>query len=505
MTNFNFADAVKEETKWKRTENDLPAMNTSSDALVDLFAEIGAMRNRTADEKCTLFEEAYKQDPLVATKILFYARDVRGGLGERQTFKDILNYLATYHHEAVVNNIKLIGEYGRWDDIYALVGTPVEDEMWTIVRSKLTDDLTYYFDGNFQKISLLAKWLKTADASSEKTRKLGIYTAKKLGWSVYDYKRRIRTLRKALKIVERDMSANRWSDINYSAVPSKAMNNYRNAFYRHDEDRFSEFTSKALTGEVKINSGTLFPYDIIEKYHVFYDYDWRTRTTTHTKITVDGDENTLEAQWRQLPNYVKPGTNAIVIADTSGSMEGRPLATALGLAIYFAQRNTGAYRGLWMNFSTTPHYQKIKGSTLRQILSNINYIDWEGSTDCEAAFSTILNTAIGNHVKPSEMPKALIIISDMEFNGSGGENWSFYDKMKARFARYGYEIPEVIFWNVDARHDTFHASADQKGVQLVSGQSASTFKNVVEGIGKTPYQLMMDVIGSPRYDPITIV
>lgn len=497
----NFSSAMRTETNFGLTENGGRKLNSTGDDLLNFYAQVGSLRTRTATEKQALFEAAYKEDPLLATKTLWYARDVREGLGERQTFRDILPYAAKRHPESVMPNIRWIGEFGRWDDVYSLVGTPMEDLMWATVQNQLRHDIDALKHGDLKNISLLAKWLKTPDASSKNTRKLGIYTAKKLHSDVYHYKRMLRDLRKALKIVERDMSSNHWSDINYSAVPSKAMTNYRKAFYRHDEERFSEFINKAVEGEVKINSSVLYPYDIIEK---MLESGW----DFHPAALLDSDEKTLEAQWRQLPNYVEPGSNVIVMADTSGSMMGRPINTAVGLAIYFAQRNTGAYHGLWMNFSSEPTFQKIKGDTLYDILNNIDYNNWGQSTSCAGAFREILSTAIKYSVDPSEMPKALVIISDMEFDDNycnGREDWDFYDSMKAEYEAAGYKIPNIIFWNVDSRQDTFHVDARKKGVQLVSGQSASTFKQVMKCLDMTPYQAMLDVLNSERYSGITIL
>ena len=362
------------------------------------------------------------------------------------------------------------------------------------MKKQFEEDLENMAKGN--AISLLAKWIKTADASSPKTRALGKLTAQKLGYDVYNFKRIVRAMRKQIGIVESLMSTGRWDEIKYSEVPSRAMLIYRNAFKKHDEERFSQFAQKAVTGEEKINSGTLYPYDLIEK-GIQSSWDWRWSLT--------GTENNIvQAQWDQLPNYVEPGTNAIVMADTSGSMSGRPIMTALGLAIYFAQRNTGAYHNLYMTFSSCPKYQEIKRKTLAQIFSNLDYRGWQMNTDCEAAFNLILDTAIKNHVEPSEMPKSLIIISDMEFDYCGNRQWTFYDKMKAKFAQYGYEIPTIVFWNVESRNDVFHADKNRKGVILVSGQSAGTFKNLIGAIGMSPMDFVMQVVNAKRYEPITI-
>ena len=501
---MNFAEAMKQEQKWTRTENGAVALNTTSDALLDLFGTIGALRNADETRITTLFEEAYKADPLIATKILFYARDIRGdketsGLGERKVFRVILKYCAKYHPEAIRPNLDLIGVYGRYDDLYELVGTSLENEMWATMKKQFEEDLDNMAKGN--AISLLAKWIKTADASSDKTRKLGILTAQKLGYDVYNFKRIVRAMRKQIGVVEALMSTGRWDEIKYPEVPSRAMMIYKNAFKKHDEERFNQFAQKAVTGEVKINSSTLYPYDIISKYSSHNCWTSNYYSGNHLNPT---EENVLQAQWDQLPNYVNEGTNALVIADTSGSMMGRPMDTAVSLAIYFAQRNHGAFKNLWMNFSSNPSYQQIKGKTLKQILNNINYNNWSGSTNCKAAFEMILDTAIQYHIPQEDMPKALIIISDMEFDYCGGRNWTFYDQMKSEFARNGYEIPSIIFWNCESRHDVFHTDKNRKGTILVSGQSASVFKQLMGSVNYTAMEFMMKTINAKRYDPITV-
>lgn len=486
---MNFAEAMRNETTWTTTENGAVAKNTTGNACLDLFGTIGALRNADLPRKFSLFEEAYKEDPLLATKILFYARDIREGLGERQTFRDILAYLADNHPEALVNNIELIPFYGRFDDLYSFVGTPMEDQMFELMKKQFGLDLQNMNAGN--PVSLLAKWIKTPDTSSKKSRELGILTAKKLGYSVRDFKRILRELRKYIDVTEVKMTANEWDQISYSAVPSRAMTLYRNAFYKHDNDRFTEFVDKAVNGEEKINSSTLYPYDLVEKYMNGY-------------YIAQHFDPVVEAQWKQLPNYVEPGTNAIVIADTSGSMMGRPICSALGLALYFAEHNTGAYHRLFMSFSSRSTVHSVKGITLIERLSNIDKSDWGGTTNLKAAFENVLQIALDNNVPAEEMVKSIIVISDMEIDYCGDRKWTFYDQMRALYASHGYEIPNIIFWNVASRHDVFHADASRKGVQLVSGQSATTFKQLVGAIGMTPVEMMHKVIDSDRYSVISI-
>ena len=486
-----FAAALQKESRWTHTENGALALNSTGESVLDFFSVVGALRNADEIRIYRLFEEAYKENPLLTVKTVYYARDARQGLGERSTFRKILKYAAINHPECVEPNIHLIGLYGRFDDLYSLVGTPLEDKMWDYMRSLFVSDLELMELGH--PCSLLAKWIKTPDASSPHTRALGIKTAMKLGYSVYDFKRKLRALRKYLDIVEIKMSARKWAEIDYSAVPSNAMMKHRKAFWKHDEEGMRKFIEAVDKGEVKINAATLYPYDLVEKVFGFGWGDWVVK-----------EDPVVEAQWKALPNYVEPGINAIVIADTSGSMEGRPMASALGLAVYFAERNTGAYHNLFMSFSAESNVHKIKGETLAQKLQSIDMHDWGGNTNLKRAFEKILRIATKNQIPAEEMVKSIIVISDMEIDCCGDKDWTFYDQMKQMYADEGYEIPNVIFWNVNSRHDVHHADSDRKGVQLVSGQSTSTFKQLVGSVGMTPVEMMLKVLNNGRYDLVTI-
>ena len=494
---MKFSEVMENETRITETENGCIALNTTGEKCLDLFSTVGALRDADNDRITRLFDDAFAEEPLLARKIMFYARDIRGGakIGERRVFRVLLKHMAMYHTESMRKNLPLVPFYGRWDDLYEFVDTPLEDDMWKLVKMQLEEDTKNIREN--KSVSLLAKWLKSSDASSRNTRKLGIYTAQKLGLSVYEYRHTLKNLRKYLDIVERKMSAKEWSDIEYSKVPSKAMLLYRHAFIEHDGLRYQKFISRVLNGEEKINADTLYPYDIIGKLINF------GLGGIGIKNLSQDESDALEAEWRNLPNYVGDD-NAIVMADTSGSMawasNGRPFNTALGLAIYFAQRNKGCYNGLWMTFSQSPEFHRIKGQTLCQILKNTDCSGWGMNTNLESAFELVLDRAIENNVSQEEMPKSIIVISDMEIDGCVESNWTFYDEMADRFAEYGYEIPNVVFWNVESRHDIFHADAKRKGVQLVSGQSVGMFKQLINTIGKTPVESMLQMLSDPRYD-----
>ena len=489
--NNMFVNAVREEMNHTFTENGARAKNTSGDDCLDFFSTAGSIRKADFDRKYRLFSNAFLEDPLSALRILFYVRDVRGGLGERDTFRTILHQAAKDHTREIRTNLWAIPFYGRWDDLYELIDTPCEAPMWKFMEDQLKMDLE-----NMTKekpVSLIAKWVKRGDESSQKAHALGILTANKLGYSVYDFKRLIARLRKYIDVVEAKMSTQRWDEIDYTKVPSRASMLYRNAFKRHDEDRYEAFMQKVVNGEEKINTATLFPYDIIEK--VWNNY----------KRGVEDDA--LQVMWDNLPDYVGKGFNAMVIADTSGSMMcdgGRPFYSAVALAVYFAQRNRSAFHNLWMTFSRNPKYQHIKGNTLYDIIHNFDTSDWDMNTNLEAALRLILQTAVDNLVPDKDMPKSLIIVSDMEIDDCEDSGWSFYDYMKETYAEHGYDIPNIVFWNVDSRNDVFHADKNRKGVQLVSGHSSGTFKSLMGAVGMTPIEFMLSIINSDRYQPIQL-
>ena len=213
----------------------------------------------------------------------------------------------------------------------------------------------------------------------------------------------------------------------------------------------------------------------------------------------------LQLQWENLPNYVEEGTNAIVVADVSGSMAGRPMATSIGLAIYFAERNKGDFHNLFMTFSGKSEIVELKGDTLFQKVDHIYDADWGMNTNLKSAFEKILGIAVKNHTRNEEMPKSMIVISDMEIDRCSDRDWTFYDEMADRYRQFGYEIPNIVFWNVNSRQNVFHADAKRKGVQLCSGHSTSVFKQLTGMIGKTPTEMMMEVINSQRYANVRIM
>ena len=485
VTHMDFSQLLRRQAQFTHTTNGAPALMSTGNALLNMFSTVAACRGRTEKEIIHFLDAAWQADPLGALRCMFYVRDVRGGQGERDIFRAMLNHAATRYTEALRPNVHLIPEYGRWDDMYFLIGTPLEEDMWKLVRAQLDVDIEQMEAG--KPVSLLAKWLKKANSQSETTKRLGIYTAQKLGMSVYDYKRVTARLRKHMGVVEIAMSAGDWGSIAYEGTPSRAMMIYRKAFRLHDQERYEAYLAAVAAGERKINASTLYPYDIVEKY-----------------LRDQGDA-TLEAQWKALPDYVQDGDNILVMADVSGSMCGRPMASSIALAMYFAKRCQGA------TFSEQPALVELQGNTLEERISFLHSAPWGMNTDFMAAMKLILDVAVRNHVPQKQLPRALVVVTDMQFDAAtrpGQMKETFTELCQAMFAAQGYTAPVLVFWNVNSTSDVFHADAASSGIVLVSGQSASTFENILRFLrGEdilTPVDFMYQVLGGERYAAITL-
>ena len=504
---MDFATAMYHEGTHKLTENGAAAYDsTAQGALLDLFSQIGALRPRTDREIEQKFAAAFQEDKLLATKMMFYSGDIRqGGLGERRTFRVCLRWLAENHPEIVNKNIELIPYFNRFDSWFVLCGTKCEELMWANVAKTLAADMKAYNASTATKIvpvSLLAKWMPSENTSSVKTRQMAIKAMRALHLEPRKYRKMLSALRKHINVVERQMSAGEWGLIDYAKVPSYAMHNYGSAFAKHDHERFDAYLKSVSKGEVKINAATLYPYDLVEKYMSGgYNYHRYGDCVSSEKLDEVG-----EAQWKALPNYLTKPMNAVVMADVSGSMRGRPMATSIGLAIYLTQRNTGLYHNQYMTFTNEPHFVNIKEGA--SLLENVQKVAAAGvgySTNLEKAFQEILNVAVTNRVPANQLPITFVVISDMEIDRymRPGRHWDFLKVMEARYNARGYSLPRIVLWNVNARKDTV-LSQDENTI-FISGQSPSSFKALCQNLdGITAYELMLQVLNGKAYAKVRI-
>ena len=477
---------LKREANKTYTENGSVTYRSTGRDCLDLFATIGALRRESEQEITARFLRAYAEDPDLAMKILFYGRDVRGGLGERRVFRILLRWLAVSKPESVVRNLPYVAEYGRWDDVLVLLDTPCRAEALALLKQQFDADLAALSsDGD---VSLLGKWLPSVNASNDETIRAAKQIANAFGLSDRDYRKTLTKLRAQIRILENNLRKRDYT-FDYSKQPSKAMFKYREAFLRNDAERYGAFMQRVSTGEVKLNTGALYPYEIIEKaYHCD-----------------DAERLSLDATWRALADYTQD-ENALVVADGSGSMYwgGKPMpaAVAQSLAIYFAEHNRGAFRNHFITFSMNPRLVEIKG---RDIVDKARYCETFNecaNTNIQKVFELVLNAAVRNRVPQKDLPSTLYIISDMEYDScAAGASLTNFEYAAKLFRQAGYRLPNVVFWNVSSRNQQQPVTMNEQGVALVSGCSPRIFSMVMEG-SLDPFTFMLSVIDTERYAPI---
>ena len=456
------------------TDNGMVTNPTSLNKCVDLFFSIGSMRGKSKDKVVNLFNEAYNENPLVASKILFWVRDVRSGAGERQTFRDVISFLTTNSPQTVRKNIGLIPEFGRWDDVLVLLGTELEDDMFSLIKTALSNG-----DG------LCAKWMPRKGVVANKLRKLFRTTPKQ-------YRKMLVGL---TNVVESKMCAKDWEKIDYSKLPSLASSRYQKSFNKNDNERYNEYKKCLQDGTAKVNAGAVYPYDIVKS------------------INMGGDTIVSEKQWESLPNWMEGSVERILpVVDVSGSMGvevgGNPnlscMDVAVSLGMYISERNEGSFKDAFITFSNNPQLQYLTGSLSERLLQ-LRRADWGMSTDLEAVFNLILHQAKMNNVPEGNMPTKILILSDMQFNqATRRDSLGAQSMIEAMYEEAGYTKPNIIYWNLNAKGGNFPVEFDKNGTALVSGFSPSILKSFLGGKNMTPESIMMDTVNDDRYSVVTV-
>lgn len=497
-----FAEAIKNELNKTTTltENGAVAYVTSGKELVDMFFKVSSYRNLTEREIECDFAKAWAENPELALKFAFFVGDIREGLGERRMFRVILNWLASTTD--ISHLLELIPEYNRFDSLFLLKGTTLENQMVNFVKNKLTVDKVDAHP------SLLAKWMPSINTSSAESRALARWFCSKFDMSEKEYRKTLSSIRAKLNVVETQMCANEWSAIKYEAVPSKANLLYKDAFLKHDEIRRTEFISKVNAGEAKINASVTMPHEIVHSYNAC---GWRTNSSL---------DASLEALWKNLKDTIKEGgRNIMVVRDGSGSMTSTiggtsvsALEVATALSVYFSERQSGEFKDKFITFSSRPQLVDLsKCKTLLEKLKICNSYTECSNTDIEATFDLVLKTAVANHMKQEDIPD-LLIVSDMEFDGatvnfgwnsSDANKATLFAQIEAKFNAAGYQLPKLIFWNVMSRTNGIPVQENVKGLALVSGFSTNVMDLVLSN-KLDPFEILKEKLLKPRYDAITL-
>lgn len=484
-----FINALKNELNDEKclTTNGAVGYVTSGKKLLDLNFSVTSLRKQPEREIVNKFIDAYYENPVLAMCWLFYARDCRQGIGERRLFRVAMTYLATLKPDMVRSVLHLISDYGRWDDLLCLLDTPVKDEVKALIATQLSIDIAHMNDG--QSISLLPKWLPSEVASSNITKRYATTIRKYLGMTSKQYRQTLSRMRKYLDVVECKMSAKQWNEINYEAVPSRANLIYNNAFLRNDEERRRSYLGALSKGEAKINASVLFPDDIVHRY-------------TEWGIHVKKYDETLEGLWKALP--ILTSENTLVVRDGSGSMYGKPMDVSTAMAIYMAERSTGEFHNQFITFGAKPKLISLDGmDTLREKLVKTYQETDCSNTNIKAVFDLILRTAVNSNMSQEDMPKNIVIISDMQFDG---QMFNFtqplFEVIAQEYSTHGYQLPRLIFWNVNEYHsNVVPIQQNELGVVLISGYSQNLVKMIMSG-ETDPYECLVKALQDDRYKPI---
>ena len=415
-------------------------------------------------------------------KTLFYARDIRGGLGERRVFKVILTWLAANEPASLRRNLPYVAEYGRWDDLLVLLDTPMRGDAVALLRKQFQADMAALEKS--EAVSLLGKWLPSVNAHNADAVRQAKQLARAFGMTEAQYRKALSALRQSIRIIENNLREMDYT-FDYAQQPSRAMFKYRKAFLRHDGQRYCAFMGRVSRGEVELHTGALMPYDIVEA----------------TYNATEAERASLNATWNALEDFTGD-ENALVVADGSGSMySGRPVAAAVAqsLAIYFAQRNKGAFHNHFITFSTNPQLVEIKGADIVEQVRYCRTFNEVATTNIQRVFELILSAAVRNHLPQKELPSTLYIVSDMEFNWCTRDaSMTNFDYAKALYRQHGYRLPRVVFWNVQSRNCQQPVSMNEQGVALVSGCTPRIFSQVMSG-EMDPMSNMLSVLGAERY------
>ena len=474
-----FVNAVKNQEA--RTTNGMKARASTASKNVDLFFKIGASRGKNIVPD---FTGAFVENRDYALRIAQWARDVRGGAGERKIFRDVLLNLAKTDGDACVALLRKVPELGRWDDLLIFEkDSAAEAVAFTMISDALKEDN-----------GLCAKWMPRKGEVAARLRSF-------LGWTPKFYRKRLVEL---TKVVEQDMCANKWDEINFNHVPSVASARYKKAFAKHTP-KYKEWAAKLVSTDpevaktVKVNAGAVYPYDVLKGLIGSYGIRYEKSNLDH-----------ITAQWEALPNYVGDA-NILPVVDVSGSMATPAggynskskvtcLDVSVSLGLYLADKNKGKFKDTFLTFSGKPELLHLNGNIVQKI-EQMNRSAWEMNTNLHAAIKKILDVATKGNVPAEEMPKVLLILSDMQFDQCARYDDSAMQMIERKYAEAGYAVPQIVFWNLNAA-DNVPVKFNKQGVALVSGFSPTIMKSVLAADLEefTPEAIMRKTIMSDRYD-----
>lgn len=468
---MSFLDKLKRNLTVENTKGSRYYASTY-DANLDIFT--GISRYNDTDEIINKFKKALAEDKTLALANLLYILDIRGGKGERLLFKTIFRYLCQNEKDLALIVLPKISEFGRWDYILEGLDTSIDTEVILLIKTQIENDK------NSETPSLLAKWLPSHRTHGVKNE-IAKLLIKKLNITEEEYRKTLTALRKKLNLIENNLTKRDYSSIDFEKVPTKAMLKYRESFNRNCNEKYVQYLADVQNGTKKINTSGLFCYEIVR----------------NILLRLPVDASLFDVMWNNQKDFLNGyNKNIMVVADTSGSMQQYdclPLSNAVGLAIYIAERNKGAFKNHFITFSENPKLQEVVG---KDILDKVNNIECEvANTDIDKVFELLLNTAEKNNSKQDEMPSHLIIISDMEFDqGVYSKQGTNFEGWKKAFEEKGYKLPTIIFWNVAGNTMGVPTTKFENDVAMVSGFATTILEHLLKLEEYNPSIVMLETL-----------
>ena len=484
--------------KWiavSETDNGAKCYDSSNSKLFNYFINLATYRDADSKKIKDAFEQAYLENPEYALKAMFYGRDIRdGGIGERKAFRHsflALEYLCPTEAAMLAQYVPM---FGRWDDLIYIGLNSCTNMLRETCFRLIYDQLKR--DSSSDAPSLLAKWMPSINTSSKKTRDDAKMVLKILGYKTEkEYRVALARIRAKIGVLEKTLCQGKWSDIDLGSVPQKAFVKYREALWNNIPEKMTSFLDKVESGEETLKSDILYPYDIITENMMTIGLLGNSRLDAQ-------EERLANALWKSLPDKYLSGENdMLIIGDSSSSMTSgnyKPMRTMYGLAIYFAERNKGIWKDKFMTFSDEPYLVELKGSSLIAKMRCIPKI--VSNTDIDKVFRLLYNVA----KESNENTPDLCFITDMQFDDAttGNNNKTIFEKWRAKFNKKEIRFPNVVFWNVGASNMSFQSFGDIEGLQYANGYGISVFKQIVDGIGMTQYEAMIEVLNRDAYNII---
>lgn len=474
------------EELYKVSEIDIEESESLNVNEVEKFIDnIVYFRNATEEEIIENFRRIFYSGTSYSIKLLFFIRDKVNGLGERRVFRVLLNYLGNEHPKYIENNLTLIPKYGRWDDLYSLFNTKVEDAVIDLFRNQIQIDI------NSNKPSTLGKWLKSENTSSKESRSFGNKTRRLLGYSPKEYRRLLSSLRRKIDIVETNISRREYSKINYENLTELNIKKYKKAFLKNDKADYEKFKLenpkktfifKSLENIISIIRETLNNPGInsiedmyLKNLEYLIDKNIKDLNTFEDTLIING----IEGELIQNKN--------------------RYFDILISTILLYNKLNLNSFKNYYMSFKNNPKFNKLTSTDYIGNIKSISKNNINYNMDLNSALDLLLFTSIKKNLKPEAIPKSIMFI----YNKS--EDMSFNDLkfISEKWINSGFEMPKIKLWNLKDLSSKFSISYKDNMV-VINGYNKYIWKYILESREVKNSNIIIDKFNNIQYTDLII-